>query len=233
MRPPDEREIAAIRGHTATYARSASFRTQWLGLSEESRNLRAEQFRVFGELIGSITPTLDGWRVLDVGCGDGRWLRFLLEYDVEPGDAIGVDVSDARFALGRAKNPAVRLIQTDGQAIPFGDGAFDLAMQFVCFSNIPSAAVRRHTASEMMRVVRRGGYIFWWDLPATTAPTDPGAALDPADYFSWPMVRRPAGPMPAPADALRSFPGMRVAAAVVNLLRRPPTHLAALIGPKP
>lgn len=233
MRPPDEREVAAIRAHTAAYAGSASFRTHWLGFSEESRNLRAEQFRAFGELVGSVTASLDGWRVLDVGCGDGRWLRFLLEYDLKPEDAVGIDISDARFAIGRAKNPGVRLIQTDGGTIPFEDETFDLAMQFHCFSNIPSAAGRRATAGEMMRVVRRGGYVFWWDLPATSAPADPGVPFDPADYFEWPIRRGTAGPMPRPGDALRAFPGARMAGAVLNLLRRPATHVAALIGPKP
>ena len=68
--------------------------------------------------MGSVTTTLSGWRILDVGCGDGRWLRSILEFDAKPEDLIGIDVSDARFEIGQAKNPIVTLIKSDGTTLP-------------------------------------------------------------------------------------------------------------------
>ena len=99
--------------------------TRYLGLRGRSRGYKAQLFRVFGELVGEITPTLLDWRILDIGCGDGRWLRTVLEFDAKPEDLVGVDVSDARFEIGRAKNPLVTLMQTNGTTIPFPDGRFD------------------------------------------------------------------------------------------------------------
>ncbi len=64
-------EIAAIRSHTASYASDPDFHAEWFGLTQRSVNLRAQQMRAFGTLVGSVTKTLAGWRILDVGCGSG------------------------------------------------------------------------------------------------------------------------------------------------------------------
>src|SRR5215831_14043879 len=108
------KEVSDAIAHTESYGRSPEFRRYWLGFTEESRNFRAQQTRVLGELLGRIAGTLEGWRILDVGCGDGRWLRALVELDARPEDVVGIDVSDARFDIGRAKNESVKLLKTDG-----------------------------------------------------------------------------------------------------------------------
>jgi SAM-dependent methyltransferase len=54
-----------------------------------------------------------------VGCGAGYWLRAFLEFDARPEDLVGIDVSDARFELARAKNPRGNARCFDVPAIPF------------------------------------------------------------------------------------------------------------------
>lgn len=228
-----EQAVEAIKKHTEGYAVNPQFRANWLGFTEISRNLRAQQIRAFGTLMSSVARSLAGWRVLDVGCGDGRWLRAFLDYDALPEDLVGVDVSDARFAIGSMKNPAVKLVKTDGTSIPFASGHFDLVTQFVCFSSIPTQALRQRTAEEIKRVLKRGGYVFWWDLPHSVAPADPSAKIDVDDYFDWPIRKLRVSEHPNPGDGLRPFPGGRVARKLLNCLAYPPTHMAALIGPKP
>lgn len=226
-------EIAAARSHTESRFASSEFRNYWLGFTEESRNWRAQQFRAFGELVGSVTESLSGWRILDVGCGDGRSLRFFLEYDAKPQDVVGVDISDVRFVLGAAKNPLVRLIKTDGLTLPFEDQSFNLITEFVSFSWIPSLAMRKQTAREMDRVLRKGGYIFWWDVSRAEAPSDKGSYIDPTDYFDWPLLRKNISQYPKPSEGLRNFPGSWLVGRLLDALSWPPTHIAALIGPKP
>lgn len=226
-------EIAAARAHTEIYGASAEFRNYWLGLTEESRNFRAQQSRAFGELVGSVAQTLCGWRILDVGSGDGRWLRSFLEYDARPEDVVGVDVSDVRFSLGVAKNPLVHLVKTDGITLPFDNQQFDLVTQFVCFSNIPTFDLRKHTANEMERVLKKGGYIFWWDLRRATAPSDRDAPIEPSDYFSWPISRKNFAQHPRPSEGLRPFPGARLVGRLLDTVSCLPTHVAGLVGPKP
>jgi len=230
------KEVQDIQSHTSSYAHNREFRAYWLGFTEEARNSRAQTWRVFGELLSAVTPSLTGWHILDVGCGDGRNLRAMLEYDARPGDLVGIDVSDARFPIGLRINPLVTLKKTNGVTLPFCDNSFDLVTQFVCFSNIPTTALRRQVAVEIQRVLKPGGYVFWWDLPQTTAPSDSNVNIEVADYFDWPMRKVRLGLMPKPSECL-CWPRPRgVGFLVKKLVDRfsySPTYCAALIGPKP
>jgi SAM-dependent methyltransferase len=225
--------VEAAVADTASYATKPEFRAEWLGITSRSRDYIAQQLRTFGELLEPVRNTLAGWKVLDVGCGDGRWLRRMVEFDARLEDVVGVDVSDLRFDIARKKNPLIRLIKIDGANLPFEDGTFDLVTEFVCFSHIPSRELRRHVAGEISRVLKPGGYMFWWDQPHTDSPADPGTPLDPGDYFDWPIRRINVGRHPRPSETLRPFHGRRFVGRLLDALSHPPTHVAALMGPKP
>ena len=62
-------------------------------------------------------------RILDVGCGTGRWLKLLARPDRL---AIGLDPSRGMLSQARARLPRVPLIQAQGEALPFADASFDL-----------------------------------------------------------------------------------------------------------
>ena len=225
-------EIATIRSRTLSYAADPEFRARWLGVNERSMNLRAQQLRAFSRLLGSIASTLNGWRILDVGCGAGFWLRTFVEMDARPEDLVGIDISDARFELARAKNPLIKLLKTDGVTIPFDPGHFDLVTQFVTFSTMLSNALRTRVAGEISRVVKSGGFVFWWDHH-TIASTDPDASLRPSDFFDWPVREFGVGEQPRPSECVRWLDGLGPFLAALDRLAYPVTHSAALIGPKP
>jgi ubiquinone/menaquinone biosynthesis C-methylase UbiE len=227
-----ENEIEAIRSRTLAYGTDPEFHASWLGLTTRSMNLRAQQVRAFSALMGSVTQSLAGWRILDVGCGAGYWLRAFVELDVRPEDLVGIDVSDVRFEFARAKNPLIALRQTDGITIPYDDGCFNLVTQFVTFSTMLSAALRIRVAGEISRVVKPGGFVFWWDH-YTLASTDLNKSLRPSDYFDWPVHELAVGELPRPSECLRSLEGLGTFLAGLDRLGYPATHTAALIGPKP
>lgn len=224
--------IAAAREHTESYANDEAFRLRWLGLTDDSSSYLAQQYRVLGKLLGGVTESLEDWRVLDVGCGNGHWLNALLQYDAKPENLIGVDISSTRFAIGQAKNPLIKLLQYDGHALPFGDCTFDLITQFACFSNIPTRELRQRVADEMVRVLNPGGYIFWWDLLKTTTPADFGIELDPVAYFELPQRRVLIGKMPRPSECIRFRKVNRLLGSLIDVFGHRPDHLAAMLGPK-
>lgn len=85
-----------------------------------------------------------GMRLLDVGCGDGRFTVFFARVC----DAVGVDFSPALLAQARHARRACM----DGAALAFRDGAFDVVFEHALLHHLPdpAAAVR-----EMARVSRR------------------------------------------------------------------------------
>jgi ubiquinone/menaquinone biosynthesis C-methylase UbiE len=102
-------------------------------------------------------------RILDVGCGTGRFSSPLaLHFDAE---VIAVDPSEKMLAAARQKPMLrVRYVRAAAEALPLPDGFFDmsfLSMVLHHFSD-PMRAVQ-----ECRRVLRRGGFVF-----LRTATTD-------------------------------------------------------------
>jgi hypothetical protein len=103
--------------------------------------------------------------------------------------------------------------------------------QFVAFSSIPSVALRRHVADEIKRVLKPGGFIYWWDH-RTGAAAAPDQSLSPSDYFDWTVRQIAVGELPRPSECLKSAESLGAFAAGLDRLGYPTTHCAALIGPK-
>jgi len=97
-------------------------------------------------------------RILDVGCGTGRFLRFLGRA-IPQARLYGLDLSP--YYLKKARHvlrsvPDVRLVTENAQDIPFADGCFDIVCSVFLFHELPSA-VRRDVMREMRRVLKPGG----------------------------------------------------------------------------
>ncbi len=94
-------------------------------------------------------------RVVDVGCGEGRFL---------PDGAVGVDVDQARLNLARARSP--RLVRADAHALPFADATFDTALANRMLNDAGRIDV---VLGEIGRVLRPDGRL----LVLTFASADP------------------------------------------------------------
>jgi SAM-dependent methyltransferase len=80
-------------------------------------------------------PPLKGKRVLDLACGTGRWLTWLMAAGA--GSGVGIDSSLAMLDVAKLKpNAQRRLVQADCGEIPFATGAFDLVVCSFAVSHI-------------------------------------------------------------------------------------------------
>ncbi len=103
------------------------------------------------------------WKILDVGCGAGFSLLRLLSYGLEPERLFGIDIVESRIARGRRRQPALNLTLGDATAMEYSPNSFDLVMESTVFLQLTDEAVAQGIASEMVRVVKPGGYIMLTD----------------------------------------------------------------------
>jgi SAM-dependent methyltransferase len=93
-----------------------------------------------------------GERVLDVGCGAGRFVAALREAGAEP---IGVELAAAALERARRNVPGadLRLIAQDG-ALPLDHGEIDLAWCSEVLEHVPDTVA---FLTEIRRVLKRDG----------------------------------------------------------------------------
>jgi len=110
---------------------------------------------------------LEKLRVLDVGCGEGYWLRLLAKWGASPENLAGIDLLPERVEAARALCPQlVTLTAGDASSLEFGDATFDVLLSFTVFSSILDPALKTALAREMLRVLRPDGFVSWYDFHA-------------------------------------------------------------------
>jgi len=103
-------------------------------------------------------------RMLDVGCGEGRFCRMTAPRVRE---RVGIDPTGALLDAARARDPEGRYIEARAEALPFADASFDLVVSYLSLIDIPDidAAI-----PEMARVLAPGGTLLVANLnPFATA----------------------------------------------------------------
>jgi SAM-dependent methyltransferase len=137
-------------------------------------------------------PSVQGWDVLDAGCGAGPGLRF---FALQGSRVYGADAS--AYALGRAQAlvPVARLVQIDLQAgLPLASGYFHLVVLGDVVEHVPAAEM---LLRECQRVLRPGGVLLvrtvnrwdvrrYWQGQRWSGVADPGHV----HLYSPPELRR-------------------------------------------
>lgn len=91
-------------------------------------------------------------RLLDVGCGDGRFSAAA----TAAAHVIGVDVSPRALRYATSLVPDAAFIAASGAAVPLCDESFDVVVLLDVIEHIADRDERR-VIGEAMRVLRRGG----------------------------------------------------------------------------
>lgn len=98
--------------------------------------------------------SLEGKKVLDIGCGRGRWLSFFKE---KYGAIVaGVDLSD--YAVQACKDKGFNAYKASITQMPFEDNCFDFISSITVLMHLPYE-LKEKAISEISRVLKAGGKI--------------------------------------------------------------------------
>jgi ubiquinone/menaquinone biosynthesis C-methylase UbiE len=92
--------------------------------------------------------------VIDIGCGSGRFIKYLKgRYH----KITGIDPSSAIFAADKllGNDPDIQLIQTSTDNIPFPDGHFDFGYSLGVLHHIPDT---QKALTDSVKKIKSGGY---------------------------------------------------------------------------
>ncbi|MGI8779104.1 MAG: class I SAM-dependent methyltransferase [Solirubrobacteraceae bacterium] len=119
----------------------------WAGLPEDPEPWAWRRRR--GLLLGEARA---GERVLDVGCGAGRFVAALNDAGA---DAVGVELAEAALERARGNVPGadLRRVAPDG-SLPLGHGEVDVVWCSEVLEHVPDTIA---FLTEVRRVLRRGG----------------------------------------------------------------------------
>jgi ubiquinone/menaquinone biosynthesis C-methylase UbiE len=107
---------------------------------------------------------LSGRRIADIGCGEGNWLLEFAQWGADPADLAGIDLMEGRVESARRRIPQADLHVGCASELPWPDESFDVVSQFMAFMNMFDPALKRAVASEMLRVLKPGGAVLWFDV---------------------------------------------------------------------
>ena len=103
-------------------------------------------------------------RLLDVGAGGGAELAWFRELGASPSRLAGIDLLPERVEVARERFPDIDFRVGNAEQLPFPDAAFDVVVAFTLFSSILDPAMARSVAGEMLRVMKPGGGLLWYDF---------------------------------------------------------------------
>ncbi|MBE8516172.1 class I SAM-dependent methyltransferase [Amycolatopsis sp. H6(2020)] len=131
-----------------------------------SRALFAGRGRRFRELV-SRAEVETGDRVLDVGCGTGYLAGLAARAAGPAGSVLGVDASEPMIDFARRTTGSAfcRFEVGTAQALPAGDGEFDVVLSSLMLHHIPDGD-QPAVLAEMRRVLRPGGRLMLADFRA-------------------------------------------------------------------
>jgi len=134
-----------------------------MGKNKEFYDNQAKDFSltrsfIWPEFEGLVKFFEKGDRVLDLGCGNGRFIDLFNQLDKKI-DYHGIDNSARLIGLARQKYPKNQFKQTDGLSIPYPDNHFDKILCIAVLHHVPSQQLRQEFLIEANRVLKKDGLL--------------------------------------------------------------------------
>ena len=121
--------------------------------------------RVLAALTRYKLPPLRSKRILEVGCGNGYWLREFIKWGATPENLVGIDLLPDRIDQAyRLSPPGVAFMLGNATELNIPDASCEIVLQATMFTSILDQAVKTKIATEMLRVLNPDGVLLWYDF---------------------------------------------------------------------
>lgn len=144
-------------------------------LLDETRQFYTQQAAVFAQTRQQAWPgwmvVADGvqpdWRILDVGCGNGRFLGFLKRQQRPFGQYTGVDYAKPLLAMAQKRYPddRVRWVEAEVMRADLSQtlaSPFDLTVAFGFMHHLPDVQSRKLLLKQLIAITTRTLVVSWW-----------------------------------------------------------------------
>jgi SAM-dependent methyltransferase len=169
-----------------------SFGEEWLKFQYFSDEMIAICAKEYFDVVSDGIINKDSY-VLDIGCGTGRWTKYLTS---RVNFIEAVDPSNSIFAadnlLGNIKN--VRLTKAGIESLPFNDETFDFVMCIGVLHHTPDPQKALH---DCLKKLKKGGYFYCYLYHNLESKNWFSKAL----FWSGELVRKLVCKLPMPAKA--------------------------------
>lgn len=163
-RSTDDLQSEEARIKSVYAQRKGSLRYSWFNQGQLFR-IQALEREILAVLRSRNFSHLYDKRILEIGCGTGHWLREFVKWGACPDQVAGIDVLSDRVSQAKQLCPqGVKIYCGNAANLSFSGATFDLVFQFTVFSSILDATVKEVLAHEMLRVLKQGGLILWYDF---------------------------------------------------------------------
>jgi SAM-dependent methyltransferase len=160
-----ERDLEAINRY---YAERFLPANPWASLLNAYPYLvaRQRQRRMRDALVACGVHTPEALRemsVLDVGCGAGSNLAWLVELGADPSRLTGIDLIAQRTDVARSRFAGIRFMAGDFLKADVG-GPFDMVMMLAVLSSVTNAELKRRLMDKAIAQLKPGGIFFFYDV---------------------------------------------------------------------
>ena len=130
-----------------------------------AREFSATRAYPWKELQVFIPHIKDNFKILDLGCGNGRLLKSLEQSDKKL-NYLGVDFSEKLIAQARKNHPNIKFVTADMSDLCFEPETFDMIFMVASFHHLPTRAERLELLFKVNRWLKPGGLLFMtnWNL---------------------------------------------------------------------
>ena len=130
-----------------------------------AREFSATRAYPWKELQVFIPHIKDNFKILDLGCGNGRLLKSLEQSDKKL-NYLGVDFSEKLIAQARENHPEAKFVTADMSDLYFEPNTFDMIFMIASFHHLPTKTERLELLYQAKRWLKPGGLLFMtnWNL---------------------------------------------------------------------